>query len=82
MCVLDAGRANQSIQQLSSTLEQHHHADGREEEPGKRPGPDPPMDGDKPAWNQKAQSEAGVSVKVGHVKIWNWKCSHLKFSVV
>lgn len=69
VCVLDAGRANQSIQQLSSTLEQPHHSEGREEEQGKGPRGSlgslfTPMDGDKTAWNQKAQSEAGISVKI------------------
>lgn len=66
LCVLDAGRANQSIQQLSSTLEQPHHSEGREEQQGKglRGSLFTPMDGDKTAWNQKAQSEAGISVKI------------------
>lgn len=69
MCVLDAGRANESIQQLSSTLEQPHHSEGREEEQGTGLRGSlgslfTPMDGDKTARNQKAQSEAGISVKI------------------
>lgn len=69
VCVPDAGRANWSIQQLSSTLKPHH-SEEKEEEPGQAlkgsPGSNahdlhPSMDGDKIAWNQKAQSEAGIS---------------------
>lgn len=69
VCVPDAGRANQSIQQLSSTL-QPHHSEERGDEAGQgltgslgsnAHDLHPPMDGDKIAWNQKAQSEAGIS---------------------
>lgn len=63
VCVLDVGRANQSIQQLSSTLEQLNHREGRKEEQGPR-GNVTSIDEDKPSWNFKAQSKAGNSVKV------------------
>lgn len=63
VCVLDVGRANQSIQQLSSTLEQLNHREGRKEEQGLR-GNITSIDEGKPSWNLKAQSKAGNSVKV------------------
>lgn len=61
--VLDVGRANQSIQQLSSTLEQLNHREGREEEQGLR-GNVTFIDEDKPSWTRKAKSKAGNSVTV------------------
>lgn len=63
VCMLDSERANRSIQQLSSTLEQLGH-DG--EEVGELRDSDgslcPAMsEEDKGAWSQKTQSEAGDS---------------------
>lgn len=63
MCVLDVGRANQSIQQLSSTLEELNHREGRKVEQGLR-GNVTFIDEDKPSWSLKGQSKAGNSVKV------------------
>lgn len=63
MCLLDVGRVNQSIQHLSSTLEQINHREGRKEEQGPRDNVTS-IDEDKPSWNLKAQSKAGNSVKV------------------
>lgn len=69
MCVLDAGRANQSIQQLSSTLQRGAREEDEEEGRGLRPSLLTPMDQDKPTWSQKTQSEAGRSAETRtHVK--------------
>lgn len=63
VCMLGSERANRSIQQLSSTLEQLGH-DGEEvvELRGSDGGLCPVMsEEDKDAWSQKTQSEAGDS---------------------
>ncbi len=64
VCILASERANQSIQQLSSTLEQLN-PDGEEVEElrGSDGGLLTAMsEEDKAAWSQKTQSEAGDSV--------------------
>lgn len=63
VCFLDSERANKSIQQLSSTLEQLSH-DGEEVEElrGSEGSLYTTMaEEDKGAWSQKTQSEAGDS---------------------
>lgn len=62
LCILDSERANQSIQQLSSTLEQLS-PDGEEVEEVR--GSDGSLlagTAEEAAWSQKTQSEAGDSV--------------------
>lgn len=64
MCILDSERANQSIQQLSSTLEQLSPEGEEVEQLRGSDGNLLPImaEEDKAAWSQKTQSEAGDSM--------------------
>ena len=70
MCIMVSERANQSLQQLSSALEQQS-SDEEEEEEGEEPrgreGSLFTMAGeDRTAWSQKTQSEAGNTNNMCH----------------
>lgn len=60
-CMLCSERANKSIQQLSSTLEQlsHDGEEGEELRSGDASRYAATAEDDKGGWNQKTQSEAG-----------------------
>lgn len=80
VCVLDVVRANQNVQQLSSTLQQLNHREGRKEEQGLR-GNVTSIGEDKPSRNLKAQSKAGNSVKVPTCQRVNMELEMLSFTV-
>lgn len=64
VCILVSERANQSIQQLSSALEQQSSDEEEVEEPRGSGGSlfTALIEEDNAAWSQKTQSEAGDSV--------------------